>query len=165
MPGTFAMRRDGAGERDERRLRLLVLCTHNSARSQMAEGWLRRHAEAAGLAAEVWSAGTEATRVKDEAIEVMDEVGIDLSTHTSKTLWDIPDPWGFDVVVTVCDSANEACPAYPAQTTRLHVSFPDPSGLDLDAWRRVRDAIGAMGERLVAVLSRGGTPRKEDLAM
>ncbi len=131
-----------------------MLCTHNSARSQMAEGWLRHHAQAAGLAAEVQSAGTEATRVKPEAIQVMQEVGIDISGHTSKTLRDLHDPWSFDVVLTVCDEANEACPAYPAETTRLHVSFPDPSGHDLGRWREVRDAIGATSRKLIESLPR-----------
>lgn len=108
--------------------RVLILCTHNSARSQMAEGWVRHHADEAGLKIEVWSAGTEKTKVKAEATLVMLEVGIDLGGHRSKTLFELPDPWNFDIVLTVCDSANEACSAYPAQSTRLHVSFPDPSG-------------------------------------
>jgi arsenate reductase len=138
-----------------RPLRLLVLCTHNSARSQMGEGWLRHHAARLGLDADVHSAGTEATRVKSDAITVMAEVGIDLAQHTSKTLFDLPDPWAFDVVVTVCDAAAEACPAYPARTTRLHVPFPDPSGQGLPAWRSVRDAIGATMERLAQALARG----------
>ncbi|HZJ08645.1 MAG TPA: arsenate reductase ArsC [Trueperaceae bacterium] len=116
-------------------MRLLVLCTHNSARSQMAEGWLRHHAAQQGLDAEVLSAGTEATRVKPEAVEAMREVGIDISGHSSKTLYDVPDPWCFDLVLTVCDTANEACPVYPAKTTRLHVSFPDPSGHGVERWR------------------------------
>lgn len=146
------------------RMRLLVLCTHNSARSQMAEGWLRKHASEAGLDAAVWSAGTEATQIKPDAIQAMAEVGIDLSGHTSKTLWDVPDPWIFDVVVTVCDSANEACPAYPADTTRLHVSFPDPTGRGTEAWRSVRDDIGVMCRRLVEVLARGETPTESALA-
>lgn len=141
-----------------RSLRLLVLCTHNSARSQMAEGWLRRHAERLGLDAEVWSAGTEATRVKPDAITVMHEVGIDISQHASKTLSDVPDPWAFDVVLTVCDDANEACPAYPARTRRLHASFPDPSGKELASWREVRDAIEASTRRLVEALVQGAVP-------
>ena len=144
-------------------MRLLVLCTHNSARSQMAEGWLRHHAAQHGLDAEVHSAGTEATRVKPEAIEAMREVGIDISGHTSKTLYDVPDPWAFDIVLTVCDSANEACPAYPARTTRLHVSFPDPTGQGVERWREVRDAIGAMSERLTSALIEGRTPTEEEL--
>ena len=144
-------------------MRLLVLCTHNSARSQMAEGWLRHHAARLGLEAEVHSAGTEATGVKPEAIEAMREVGIDIAGHTSKTLYDVPDPWNFDIVLTVCDSANEACPAFPAKTTRLHVSFHDPSGEGSDHWREVRDAIGAMSHRLTAALAEGRTPTAEGL--
>lgn len=144
-------------------MRLLVLCSHNSARSQMAEGWLRHHAREAGLAAEVRSAGTEATRVKAEAIAVMNEVGIDLSDHASKKLSDLPDPWNFDVVLTVCDAAHEACPAYPATTTRLHASFPDPSGQPLERWREVRDAIGETSRRLVRALAEGRTPSERDL--
>jgi len=150
--------------RQQRPLRLLVLCTHNSARSQMGEGWLRHHAARIGLEAEVWSAGTEATRVKPDAIAAMAEVGIDLTGHASKTLWDLPDPWAFDVVLTVCDDANETCPVYPAATTRLHVSFPDPSGQGLDAWRRVRDALGDTMRRLAETLARGETPASEALA-
>jgi arsenate reductase (thioredoxin) len=123
-------------------MRILILCTHNSARSQMAEGWARHHAQVIGLEAEIWSAGTEATRVKSDAITVMSEVSIDLSTHSSKTLYDVPDPWNFDFVITVCDSAAEACPVYPAATTRLHYPFHDPSGQQLEVWRRVRDQIG-----------------------
>jgi arsenate reductase len=129
----------------------------------MAEGWLRRHAERLGLDAEVWSAGTEATRVKPEAVEAMAEVGIDLAGHASKTLWDVPDPWAFDVVLTVCDDANETCPAYPARTTRLHASFPDPSGEGPDAWREVRDALGETSRRLVEALARGASPTGETL--
>lgn len=140
-----------------------MLCSHNSARSQMAEGWLRHHAKEAGLAAEVFSAGTEATRVKQEAVEVMGEVGIDLNEHTSKTLLELPDPWGFDVVLTVCDAANEACPTYPASTVRLHVSFPDPSGEDLDRWREVRNAVGTTSQALVRALSEGRSPSEDDI--
>lgn len=144
-------------------MRILVLCTHNSARSQMAEGWLRHHAREAGLEADIHSAGTEATRVKAEAIQVMREVDIDISAHASKTLHDLPDPWEFDLVLTVCDEANEACPAYPARTTRLHVSFPDPSGQDLERWREVRDAIGATSRALVTALAQGRTPSESEL--
>ena len=147
-----------------RALRLLVLCTHNSARSQMGEAWLRHHATALGLDADVHSAGTEATRVKPDAVTVMREVGLDLAAHASKTLHDLPDPWRFDVVLTVCDAANEACPAYPADTTRLHVAFPDPSGQDLARWREVRDAIGATMHTLAAALARGETPDAASLA-
>jgi arsenate reductase len=139
-------------------MRMLVLCTHNSARSQMAEGWLREHAADAGIELEVWSAGTEKTSVKAAAKEVMAEVGIDISGHYSKTLYELPDPWQFDLVLTVCDSANEACPAYPARTTRLHISFPDPSGQPVERWREVRDAIGEMSKRLVSAIAKGERP-------
>ena len=137
--------------------RVMILCTHNSARSQMAEGWVRHYADEAGLKLEVVSAGTEKTKVKPEAITVMREVEIDLGSHFSKTLDEVADPWSFDVVLTVCDSANEACPAYPAKTERLHVSFPDPSGRDLAVWRDVRDALGRMSYVLVKHLKEGET--------
>ena len=143
-------------------MRLLVLCTHNSARSQMAEGWLRYYAKESNLEAEVFSAGTEKTFVKPDAVTVMQEVGIDLSEHYSKTLTEIPDE-AFDVVMTVCDSANETCPVYPAQTTHLHISFPDPSGGSLETWREVRDALGATCKQLVEALQAGETPTEESL--
>ncbi len=125
------------------RRRVLFLCTHNSARSQMAEGLLR---QLAGDRFEVASAGTEATRVHPLAIRAMRDVGVDLSLHTSKTVDSLLDrPW--DYVITVCDSANERCPLFPGRTTRLHWSFDDPSqatGTEderLDTFRRVRDEI------------------------
>lgn len=129
----------------------------------MAEGWIRLKAAQAGLELEVHSAGTEATRVKPDAVTVMHEVDIDLSGHTSKTLFDLPDPWNFAYVITVCDAANEACPAYPAATTRFHVPFRDPSGGPLDGWREVRDAIGLMAGRLVDALAAGQTPNEATL--
>lgn len=150
---------------DDRPLRVLILCTHNSARSQMGEGWLRHHAALCGLNAEVRSAGTEATQLKPEAVIVMDEVGIDIRSHLSKTLWELPDPLRFDVVLTVCDDANEACPSYPAETTRLHLAFEDPSGGDLVAWRRVRDLLGTTMQRLAGVLQRGDTPTEAAIEM
>lgn len=129
----------------------------------MAEAWLRHYCQNLGLNAEVCSAGTEKTRVKPDAITVMAEVGIDLSGHSSKTIEELPDLWNFDVVMTVCDSANERCPVYPAKTTRLHVAFPDPSGKGLEDWRRVRDAIGATCRQLVTILQRGETPTEREL--
>jgi arsenate reductase (thioredoxin) len=145
-------------------MRLLVLCTHNSARSQMMEGWLRHHAAQAGLELEVWSAGTERTRVKEDAVTVMGEVGIDLSGHCSKTLHEVPDSWSFDLVLTVCDDANEACPAYPARTARRHVSVPDPSGHELAAWRAVRNGLERMSLGVVDALSSVRVPSDAELA-
>ncbi|WP_243028449.1 arsenate reductase ArsC [Thermus albus] len=144
-------------------MRLLVLCTHNSARSQMAEAWIRHLAREMGVDLEVHSAGTEKTFVKEEAKRVMAEVGVDLGGHFSKTLLEVPNPWEFDLVLTVCDAAREACPAYPAQTVKRHVSFPDPSGKPLEEWRRVRDALGRMARYLVENLRAGRIPTDEEL--
>ena len=123
--------------------RVLFICTHNSARSQMAEGFLRR---VAGDRFDVYSAGTEATHVRPQAIEVMAEIGIDISGQTSKTLQQyLPERW--DYVSTVCDDANESCPVFPGTSDRSHSSFPDPSkatGTDaerLQVYRDVRDQI------------------------
>lgn len=132
--------------------RVLILCTHNSARSQMAEALTRDAARRLWVPLEVHSAGTEATRVKDDAKTVMAELGLDLSSHTSKTLWDVPDAQNFDYVVTVCDSAAEACPVYPGQTTRRHYPFVDPSGGSLDRWRAVRDQQKIQFEAFVQAL-------------
>lgn len=144
--------------------RVLILCTHNSARSQMAEALTRDAARRLGVPLEVHSAGTEATRVKNDAITVMNELGLDLSTHTSKTLWDVPDAQNFDYVVTVCDSAAEACPVYPGQTTRRHYPFVDPSGGSLDRWRAVRDQLRVQFEAFVLALKDGrdAPPTYED---
>lgn len=98
--------------------RVLILCTHNSARSQMAEALTRDAARRLRVDLDVHSAGTEATRVKPDAITVMNELGLDLSAHTSKTLHDVPDAQNFDYFITVCDSAAEACPIYPGHTLR-----------------------------------------------
>lgn len=145
--------------------RLLILCTANSARSQMAEGWARHYARVCDLEIEVQSAGTKATRVNPNATQAMREVGIDLSTHTSKTLVEVPDPWNFDVVLTVCDSANEACPVYPVKTARLHHGFPDPAGQadEAKAFREVRDLIRPVIERLILEIEAGRTPSEAAL--
>ncbi|HVR42647.1 MAG TPA: arsenate reductase ArsC [Thermoanaerobaculia bacterium] len=129
--------------KNEGRKRVLFLCTHNSARSQMAEGLLR---SMAGERFEVASAGTERTRVHPLAVEAMREIGIDIGGHTSKTL-DAFRGERFDYVITVCDRANESCPLFPGDTERIHWSFDDPSaasGSDqerLAVFRTVRDAI------------------------
>ena len=125
------------------RSRVLFLCTHNSARSQMAEGLLRH---LAGDRFEVMSAGTEATRIRPLAIQAMEEIGVDVSGQESKTLDQyLEEP--FDYVITVCDDANEACPFFPGARNRLHWSFEDPSRAEgseeerLAVFRRVRDEI------------------------
>ncbi len=125
------------------RTRVLFLCTHNSARSQMAEGLL---GELAGDRFEAYSAGTEATRVRPEAVEAMREVGVDISGQRSKTLNRyLGEPFGY--VVTVCDDANESCPVFPGAKERLHWSLPDPSSVTgegeerMEAFRSVRDRI------------------------
>jgi arsenate reductase len=135
--------------------RVLILCTHNSSRSQMAEGLLRA---AAGNDIEVESAGTEATRVHPLAIAAMAERGIDISAYASKTLDRFLDQ-RWDDVITVCDSAKETCPVFPKAGRRLHWSFEDPSKATgseearLVVFRRIRDEIDA---RLTAWLARDG---------
>jgi arsenate reductase len=105
--------------------RVLFICTHNSARSQMAEALLRN---IAGDRYEVASAGTEATRVHPMAVDAMAGRGMSLETHSSKTLQPfLSQDW--DYVITVCDDANEACPVFPGGKQRLHWSFPDPSSV------------------------------------
>lgn len=125
--------------------RVLFLCTHNSARSQMAEGLLHHlgHGQFAAF-----SAGTEATAVRPEAIAVMGELGIDISTQQSKTLDRfLSEP--FDEVITVCDQASEACPCLPHAINRRHWSIADPAAVTgtaherLIAFRTARDALRA----------------------
>lgn len=125
------------------RRRVLFLCTHNSARSQMAEGLLRH---LAGDRFEVMSAGTEATSVRPEATRAMAELGVDISGQSSKALERYLGET-FDYVVTVCDDANETCPVFPGAKNRLHWSFRDPSRAEgseeerLGVFRTVRDEI------------------------
>lgn len=121
----------------------------------MAEALTRDAARRLGVPLDVHSAGTEATRLKDEAKTVMAELGLDLSGHTSKTLWDVPDAQNFDYVITVCDSAAAACPVYPGQTTRRHYPFVDPSGGSLDRWRAVRDQQKIQFDAFVQALKEG----------
>lgn len=120
---------------------VLFVCTHNSARSQLAEGLLRqRHGERY----RAMSAGTVARGVHPVAAEALREIGIDPSEHRSKTIDELGDIQP-DVVVTVCDNAREACPYLPARDRNLHHAFQDPSAVDedrqLDAFRRVRAEI------------------------
>jgi arsenate reductase len=123
--------------------RVLILCTGNSARSQMAEGLLRSDA---GNLFDVSSAGTRASFVRPEAITVMAEIGIDISTHRSKHV-DEFEGAPFDFVITVCDNARETCPVFFGAAHRIHRSFDDPAACDgdeserLSVFRRVRDEI------------------------
>ena len=118
--------------------RILVLCTGNSCRSQMAEGYLRHFA---GEKASVFSAGIEAHGLNPKAVEVMAEDGIDISSHTSNTideLLHLP----VDFVITVCDNARESCPVFPAGITSFHHNFPDPAkaaGSEEDVLQRFRE--------------------------
>jgi arsenate reductase len=132
--------------------RVLFLCTHNSARSQMAEGLLRA---AAGDRFEAFSAGTLATSVRPEAVAVMRELGIDIGQQTSKTLERfLGEP--LDWLITVCDQAREACPVLPGVANQLHWSVEDPSGAQGDgearlaAFRAARDDLAARIRDFVA---------------
>ena len=130
---------------------MLFLCTHNSARSQMAEGLLRY---LAGDRFEVMSAGTEATHVRPLAIQAMDELGIDISGQVSKTLEGyLGKP--FEYIITVCDDANEACPIFPGARRRLHWSFEDPAqatGTEEERLRVFRSVRNRIRERIEADL-------------
>jgi arsenate reductase (thioredoxin) len=123
--------------------RLLVLCTGNSARSQMGEGLFRHYG---GDSYDVSSAGTAPTRVRPEAIAVMREIGIDISGHRSKPVDEFAGQ-GFDYIVTVCDRARDNCPVFPGGGTHIHWSFEDPAAVEgseeerLAAFRRIRDQI------------------------
>lgn len=123
--------------------RVLILCTGNSARSQMAEGLLRHDA---GDRFEVFSAGTRPGQVRPEAIAVMREVGIDISSHHSKSVDEFAHQQ-FDYVLTVCNNAKESCPIFPGQAIMIHRSFEDPPAPQASeedrfrVFRRVRDEI------------------------
>jgi arsenate reductase len=130
------------------KIRILFLCTGNSCRSQMAEGFCR-HLK--GELIEVRSAGIETHGLNPLAVQVMKEVGIDISHHKSKTVEELDD-MEFDYVITVCDHASESCPVFPAKTRVIHQGFEDPPQLAkqaktkeevLDSYRRVRDEIKA----------------------
>ncbi|MBZ4192012.1 arsenate reductase ArsC [Niabella beijingensis] len=103
--------------------KILVLCTGNSCRSQIAEGYLKHYAEGR---AEVYSAGVETHGVNPRAIETMREDGIDISQHTSNNINEYQDV-DFDFVITVCDHAKERCPLFPTSAKRFHSNFPDPA--------------------------------------
>lgn len=132
--------------------RVLILCTGNSARSQMAEGLLR---DLAGERMDVWSAGSRPSVVNPLAIAAMRERGIDISGQRSKHLDEFRDQ-PFDEVITVCDNAAETCPIFPGPARRIHWSFPDPAAAEGDEaarlamFRDVRDAIEARLREWVA---------------
>lgn len=123
--------------------KVLILCTGNSARSQMAEGLLR---SMAGGRFAVFSAGTKPSFVRPEAIVAMRELGVDLSSHRSKSVDEYRDA-SFDYVITVCDHANESCPLFAGKAERIHWSFEDPAAIDgdeetrLGSFRKIRDQI------------------------
>jgi arsenate reductase (thioredoxin) len=127
-------------------MRVLFLCTHNSSRSQMAEGLLRARG---GAAYEVFSAGTQPRVVHPLAIKVMREIGIDISDHQAKSLEEFREQPPMDLVVTVCYEAAEACPYFPNARHQVHWGFPDPSRVEgseeerLAAFRHIRDLIAA----------------------
>ena len=139
------------------KMKILFLCTGNSCRSQMAEGWAK-HLK--GDCLEVYSAGIETHGLNPNAVKVMAEAGVDISTHHSKHLDELNDVT-FDVVVTVCGHAHESCPVFPGKTKVVHVGFDDPPKLAkeakteeeaLNCYRRVRDEIKAFVEQLPEIL-------------
>lgn len=131
--------------------RVLILCTGNSARSQMAEGLLRKMA---GDKFDVESAGVEPSHVRPQAIAAMNDIGIDISDHRSKSVDEFAGQ-EFDYVITVCDNANESCPVFPGRTERIHWSFDDPAAAlgteneQIAVFRRVRDEINRKLETFV----------------
>jgi arsenate reductase (thioredoxin) len=146
----------------QQKLKVLFLCTGNSCRSQMAEGWARHLKEGV---VEPWSAGIEKHGLNPHAVKVMAEAGVDISGQYSKTLDDINDV-KFDWVVTVCGHAHATCPVFPGGASVLHVGFDDPPRLAkaetdpekaLGHYRRVRDEIRAFIETLPGALSGSGT--------
>ena len=133
-------------------LRVLFLCTHNSSRSQMAEGLLRARG---GPAFEVFSAGTQPRTVHPLAIKAMREMGIDIADHRAKGIEAFAAEPPMDLVITVCDEAQEACPFFPNACHQVHWGFPDPSRATgseeerLAAFRHIRDLIAAKINRLL----------------
>jgi len=131
--------------------KILVLCTGNSCRSQLAEGYLRHFA---GSNAEIYSAGIETHGVNPKAIQVMAEDHIDISAHTSNHV-DEYAGIDFDAVITVCDNAHEACPFFPGKVDRFHHNFPDPAKATgtpeevMEEFRRVREMIKAYSADLI----------------
>ena len=142
------------------RKRVLILCTGNSARSQMAEGLLRHDG---GDRFEVASAGVEPSEVRSQAIEVMREIGINISGQRSKSVDEFLGQ-EFDYVITVCDNAREQCPVFPCKAERIHWSFEDPAAAQgdeatrLSVFRRVRDEIRERLGGFIAAHAEGTKP-------
>jgi arsenate reductase len=132
--------------------KILVLCTGNSCRSQIAEGYLRHFAKEKAV---IYSAGIETHGVNPKAIAVMKEDGVDISKHTSNNV-DEYKGIDFDYVITVCDNAKESCPYFPTQAKKFHQNFPDPAkatGTEeeiMQQFRKVRDMIKLYCEKFVA---------------
>ena len=132
-------------------MNILILCTGNSCRSQLAEGYLRHFS---GEHAKIYSAGIETHGVNPRAIAVMKEDGLDISNHTSNHV-DEYAHIDFDYLITVCDHAKEACPYFPTKATKFHHNFPDPakaSGTEeeiMSEFRRVRDMIKSYAKDFV----------------
>ena len=140
-------------------MKILFLCTGNSCRSQMAEGWARA---LKGDTIEAYSAGIEAHGLNPLAVKVMAEAGVDISGHRSKHVDELKGI-AFDVVITVCDNAHESCPLFPGKTRVVHAGFDDPPRLAQTAktedealphYRRVRDEIRVFVEKLSEVLNK-----------
>jgi arsenate reductase len=137
----------------ERMLKVLFLCTENACRSQMAEGLVNH--DLAGQV-QAFSAGVKPSQVNDRSIQVMAELGIDISYHRAKSVDDLANEQ-FDLVITVCDQAQQQCPIFPGETEIMHVGYPDPAkatGTEeeiLTAFRRVRDALR---DELIPLLQR-----------
>lgn len=145
-------------EMEEKKLRILFLCTGNSCRSQMAEGWTR-HLKSDKI--EAYSAGIEKHGMNQQAIKVMAEAGVDISSQTSKLVEELKGV-NFDFVITVCDHAYESCPLFPGEAKVIHYSFDDPPRLAaesvteedaLDCYRKVRDEIRQYIETFPEALS------------
>jgi arsenate reductase len=124
-------------------LKVLFLCTENACRSQMAESLVNH--DLAGTV-QAWSAGVQPSRVNPRAIQVMAELGIDISRHRSKSVAELADAT-FDLVITLCDQAQQQCPIFPGDTEVMHVGFPDPARVTgteaeiMATFRQVRDAL------------------------
>lgn len=149
---------NSARSKENKHLNILFLCTGNSCRSQMAEGWAKA---LKSDRLQAYSAGTAPHGIDPRAVQVMAEAGVDISHHASKRIDDLG-PIDFDYVITVCGHADENCPVFPGPTTKVHKGFDDPPELAekaagekeiLAAYRRVRDKIRAFIDTLPESLS------------